>query len=129
MASPFAGLAENATLKFTIATGALVEDPITLNQNPVLKTVTCTAFLKVDSRPRSVLEQFYPGLDQFDNPLAGYLVNPMLLPKGISNKAVAQATIGDRVGIFVLCLPVQSPFQLVTDILGHKIFGTFREQV
>lgn len=129
MASPFPA---NAVLVFQVSDGTMTTDPKTGNKKPGTEAIELKAYLNSDSRPRGL---FYPGLDEAEEPLRGYIVEApdgsSNLPSGIGHLSKGQVTITDPVtgatksGIFTLYRGTPSPFG-VEAATGAKISGVFR---
>lgn len=122
MASPLSIIA-NATLVFQVPTGAMGTDSLG-NPRPETEPQTVSAYLKNDRRPRHL---YYPGADESQVPMVGYLVEPQTVPDTLKHGAVALCTIAEQQGDFELHLPAPS-IDLVRQELGDKIYGLFKRR-
>lgn len=126
MNSPFSNFA-NATLIFSVPTGAYTEDDLG-NQTPTTSEVTVVANLE---QTRATEYDIQLGIDSGDTLFEGFLVNPLSLPEGINPLMKATATItsdtvGNTVtGTFVLFEKFSSPYVKNIPFL-NKIRGAFK---
>lgn len=120
----------NAILIFSVGNGFFQEDPTTGNQIQSSAPLEIHCMLK---RPKvsSQVEQS-SGNDQLRTVLEGRAIEPMYLPQEISTGAKAQCTMRDvftgneEHGEFIVESVLQSPFAVVTEILGSYIKGEFK---
>lgn len=126
MTSPFAAQA-NAELIFQIADGAIESDRYG-NPVPISSSYKVIALLK----PSSANAQERAGVDETEELMEGYLVDPLNLPDGINPLMVAEATITvalnkRQTGTFKLLPTTQNPFLIAAGIDNlTKVQGIFR---
>jgi hypothetical protein len=122
MASPFVSFA-NSTLRFQVASGALIEDR-NGNLRPGRLTVTVSALLK-QARDNKTTEQ--PGVDVNAIYLEGYLVEPTVLPGSITIDSPCQAIWQGREGRFFYEFTAVNPYLAALNInLVNPIRGWFQ---
>lgn len=120
----------NALLIFKVGSGLFQEDPTTGNPIQMSVPLEIKCMLK---RPKvsSQTEQMI-GNDQMKTVLEGRAIEPMHLPQEITTGARAQCTMFDvftgnqEHGEFIVETVLQSPFAVVTEILGSYIKGEFK---
>lgn len=120
----------NALLIFKLGSGLFQEDPATGNQIQMSVPIEIQCMLK---RPKtsSQSEQLI-GNDQMKTILEGRAIEPMHLPQEVTTGARAQCTLFDvfsgnkEHGEFIVETVIQSPFAVVTEILGSYIKGEFK---
>lgn len=120
----------NALLIFKVGNGLFQEDPATGNQIQISVPLEIKCMLK---RPKtaSQSEQLI-GNDQMKTILEGRAIEPMHLPQEITTGARAQCSMFDMFtgneehGEFIVETVLQSPFAVVTEILGSYIKGEFK---
>lgn len=120
----------NALLIFKVGSGLFQEDPATGNPIQMSVPLEINCMLK---RPKvsSQTEQMI-GNDQMKTILEGRAIEPMHLPQEITTGARAQCTMFDvftgnqEHGEFIVETVLQSPFAVVTEILGSYIKGEFK---
>jgi hypothetical protein len=126
MSSPF-GFLQNATLSIPVTTDAMGVDPTTGNVLPQTEILLVKAYLKPDRRPRGI---FYPGIDETEEPMKGYSVEPQQLPDTVKSYTKVEAVISGIKGIFTLILPTPEPTApIVNPVTGIPITGLFKRQV
>lgn len=120
----------NALLIFNIGNGLFHEDPTTGNQIQTSAPMEIKFMLK---RPKvSSQTEILAGTDQTKTVLEGRAIEPMHLPQEITTGARAKCTMFDvftgneEHGEFVVETVLQSPFAVVTEILGSYIKGEFK---
>lgn len=125
--SPFAAFA-NATLRFEVASGALVADPATGNMKPGTAIVEVLAML---DQERSPVTDDRPGVDSTAVYLEGFVVEvvgaetPLRLPSVVSPNSPCAATWDGKMGRFFLQLKGRSPFKYET-VTGDELQGYFQ---
>ena len=127
MPSPFAAYA-NSTLRFEVASGALVTNPVTGNVKPGTAIVEISAMLKQKRDPN---REVRPGVDTSAAWLEGYVIevqnaeNPILLPSVVTPDSLCEARWAGRSGQFVLTFAGRSPYG-VAEIIGDRLKGYFQ---
>jgi hypothetical protein len=120
----------NALLIFKIGSGLFQEDPATGNPIQMFIPLEIQCMLKrpkTSSQPEQLI-----GNDQMKTILEGRAIEPMHLPQEITTGARAQCTLFDvfsgnkEHGEFIVETVIQSPFAVVTEILGSYIKGEFK---
>jgi hypothetical protein len=126
MSSPFADSA-NAQIFFRVPTSSMVEDkngnlaPAEIEQRIVALLIPSTPSPRIKA-----------GMDEFDEYLKGYLVEPLEMPVNISplmeGRIVRRMSSSTEIeGTFRLLPQAQSPFLISTGVQGvFKISGLFR---
>lgn len=114
---------KNATLTFPIETGIEV-DPETGNNISVNTFVTFEAILHTAKNTES--DSFFPGKDVVGMKLVGRIVNPKMLPPGLSDRTKGTVSFTDGLqGVVTLYLPLASGY--VGSELGTKVGLLFQE--
>lgn len=120
----------NALLIFNLGTGLFQEDPATGNQIQMSAPLEIKCMLnrpKTSSQTEALL-----GIDKQRNILEGRAIEPMHLPQEITTGARAKCTMFDvftgneEHGEFIVETVLQSPFAIVTEILGSYLKGEFK---
>ena len=124
MPSPFASL-ENATLTFKSSSQSMEVDEWG-NRLPVQEDLVVRCWLAVDSKGGSVQDYAMAGVDESEQTLKGYCVDPMFLPDVIAHGSEAIATIGSAKGRFILYRGIEG---IATPVTGSPLNGIFRRQV
>lgn len=110
-------------LTFEVGTGTLAADSLG-NMRPMSQQLVVQAYLKNDGRPKHI---YYPGAEEDQLPLMGYLVLPQRVPAGLKSGAIASCIFQEQTGEFELKLPAPS-IEIVRNLLGDKIYGLFRRR-
>lgn len=131
MPSPFAGLAENATMIFKIPSGAVTYDEV---GNAVQGTtnVTVSVYLKKDERTSTPRLPQLPGVDESAFYCSGFCVDPMILPASVAPQTWAICTWSGINGFFYLDAPINPPHgregigAILESVQGTKLTGWFQ---
>lgn len=124
MPSPFASL-ENATLTFSLSSQSMEIDEWG-NRLPVQEDLVVRCWLAVDSNGSFVGDYAMPGVDESEQTLKGYCIDPMFLPDLITHGSEAIAIIGSTKGRFILYRGLDG---IATPVTGSSLKGVFRRQV
>lgn len=124
------GLLNNAQLTFQVGTGTITNDLDT--GNPIESTIPLTVSCKLDQRkepyqdPARSQPQNLPGMY-----MAGYAIDPAIIPTTVARDAVAIANINGLNGKFYLVPKMQLAALEVlgfTELTGQKICGYFEAE-
>ena len=128
MLSPF-DLAENYTLIFAIAEGALIADELG-NMQPTVSSVTVKAFLKQSNRVSSPPTVRPSEIEQTAWYVEGYATAPMRLPNSVEVNSWATVTTSTGETLyFFLEAPINPPYgrggigDLLEEVAGTKLKG------
>ena len=120
-------LPQNATLIFQVPVADESEGDRGVNE-VVTRPLIVRCYLKRHPRTETQLRQ-RGDLDDSEIYLKGYALIPDALPPEIKPGAQAEATIGKLQGTFFLEPDPQSPFELVTKLLGERVEGILRTTI
>ncbi len=115
------GLDVLATLLFPVETGYRINS-VTGNTEPILGEETVIASLQETQNPTN---EHRTGIDELDAFYNGTLISPEVMPSYLTVGAVADATIGGKVGKFEV-LPLPAIPDAIARFLGVRIRGIFR---
>jgi hypothetical protein len=108
MPSPYAGLTDNVTLTFEVASQAIEADELG-NVRSKMQPIQVRAVLKKSNRAASPPTQDKEDIATNAWFVEGFCVEPMILPLSISPNTWAKAEMTDFSGWFYLSAPINPP--------------------